>query len=139
MRVLQAISQGTDNSQVISACKMLILKERQWKKAGSPVLHLLWRGFLLAFTPAALPTTDSARIPLMCSMTRDKHHSFPVEDGDKTPSSLTWGEHLADGKHSNGFPLLPSPQQRFFAWPNFSQVPEPSPRPVYALPCTIQF
>lgn len=76
MRVLQASSQGTDNSQVISAYKMLILKERQWKKAGSPVLYLLGLGFLLAFKPAALPAMDSARIPLMCSMTRDKHQ-FP--------------------------------------------------------------
>lgn len=74
MRVLQAIGQGTEKSQLILAegggeHKMLLLQERREEKG--PGLHLLWLSF---------PAADSAWVPLTCRWPRatlGKHLSVP--------------------------------------------------------------
>lgn len=95
MRVLQAIGQGTEKSQLILAegggeHKMLLLQERREEKG--PGLHLLWLSF---------PAADSAWVPLTCRWPRatlGKHLRGPPGRKDETPP--TWGGHLACCPHA---------------------------------------
>lgn len=113
-RVLWAISQGTDKSQVILEYKILLLRERQVEKSRqpSPPPSLAW-----------FPSGLQASCPLCHGFCLDSTHEphdtgqilqFPLWKMGQDSSSASAGEHPACGKHSiyagglNGFAFLPS-------------------------------